>query len=324
MKRTILTMLAAAALTLSAGASMAAEKVTFLFPAPDFLPAFAPYQLALHKGYFKEAGLDVSFRVGKGGADVATQVAVGNADLGGGVGDTPIIVRSNDVKIRGVALLGGHGIAQLAWREDSGITGPSDLKGKEIGILSFQQTTYYNLLGLLAAEGLTKQDVSIQALGPGGVVQMMIAGKVQAIAAAPEIIAAVEQAGVKIGQVPVDSVFPAMAQAILASDDTIAKRPEMVRAFVGAILHAVRDIEADPAAAAKEFVAAVPRHAGKEAEIEAILTAYATKLYPTENGLALGAFNPERIASVQKFYVDSGIVQSAVPVEDLYTNSFVQ
>lgn len=324
MKRTILTMLAAAALTLSAGASMAAEKVTFLFPAPDFLPAFAPYQLALHKGYFKDAGLDVSFRVGKGGADVATQVAVGNADLGGGVGDTPIIVRSNDVKIRGVALLGGHGIAQLAWREDSGITGPSDLKGKEIGILSFQQTTYYNLLGLLAAEGLTKQDVSIQALGPGGVVQMMIAGKVQAIAAAPEIIAAVEHAGVKIGQVPVDSVFPAMAQAILASDDTIAKRPEMVRAFVGAILHAVRDIEADPAAAAKAFVAAVPRHAGKEAEIEAILRAYATKLYPTENGLPLGAFNPERIASVQTFYVDSGIVQSAVPVEDLYTNSFVQ
>ena len=35
-------------------------------------------------------------------------------------------------------------------------------------------------------------------------------------------------------------------------------------------------------------------------------------------------FDPERIAAVQKFYVDSGSVQPAVPVEDLYTNDFVQ
>ena len=39
--------------------AQAAEKVTYLFPAPPILPAFGPIQLAKGKGYFKEAGLDV-------------------------------------------------------------------------------------------------------------------------------------------------------------------------------------------------------------------------------------------------------------------------
>ena len=35
----------------STATAQAAEAVTYLFPAPDFLPAFAPFQLAKHKGY---------------------------------------------------------------------------------------------------------------------------------------------------------------------------------------------------------------------------------------------------------------------------------
>ena len=324
MKRLFLTTVATAALALGAVSADAAEEVTYLFPAPDFLPAFAPFQLAQSKGYFEEAGLDVTFRVGKGGADVATQVAAGNADLGGGIGDTPIIVRANGLDVRGVGLLGGRGLTQLAWRTDSGITGPADFEGKNIGVLSFQDTTYYNLLGVLASAGLDKGDANIQGVGPGGIIQLMIAGQLDAMSGVPEWIAAIQGTGVELEQVPVDTVFPAMAQAIIASDETIAERPEVVKGFVNAVLKGVRDIEADPAQAAKDFVAAVPQHAGKEAEVEAILTAYAEKVYPEAEGQPLGTFDPERIKAVQDFYVEAGIVQTAVPVEDLYSNEFVQ
>ncbi|MFV0383467.1 ABC transporter substrate-binding protein [Paracoccus sp. (in: a-proteobacteria)] len=309
---------------LSAPALFAQEAVTYLFPAPDFLPAFAPFQLAKGKGYFDEAGLDVTFRTGKGGADVATQVAVGNADMGGGIGDTPIVVRANGLDIKGVALLGGHGLTQLAWRSDSGITGPADLKGKRIGVLSFQDTTYYNLLGVLSSVGLTKDDVQIQAVGPGGIIQLTISGDLDGLSGVPEWIAAIEEAGVAMDQVPVETVFPAMAQAIIASDKVIADKPQVVEGFVSAVLKAVREIEANPAAAAAEYVSLVPQHAGKEAEITKILGEYASKVYPEAAGQPLGSFSPERIAEVQKFYVDHGIVQTAVPVDELYTNEFIK
>jgi NitT/TauT family transport system substrate-binding protein len=324
MKHFIKNTLMAAALTLSAGLANAADDVTYLFPAPDFLPAFAPFQLALHKGYFEEAGLNVTFRVGKGGADVATQVAVGNADMGGGIGDTPIIVRANGLDIRGVALLGGRGLTQIAWRKDSGIKSLADLKGKKIGVLSFQDTTYYNLLGVLAAEGLSKSDVDIQAVGPGGIIQLTIAGSLDAFSGVPEWIAAVRGAGVELDQQPVDTVFPAMAQAIIASDKEIAEHPEVIKGFVGAVLKAIDDIEADPAKAAAEYVSFMPQHTGKEAQIESIMRAYVKLVYPAAEGQPRGTFDPKRVKAAQDFYLKEGIVQNAVPVEDLYTNEFVK
>src|SRR5690348_8422547 len=65
------------------------EKITYLFPAPPILPAFGPIQLAKGKGYFSQAGLDVSYAVGRGGVDVAKEVGAGNVPLGGIVADGP-------------------------------------------------------------------------------------------------------------------------------------------------------------------------------------------------------------------------------------------
>ena len=103
-----------------------------------------------------QAGIDVNFAVGRGGVDVAKQVGAGNAPLGGIVADGPIMVRQNGVPIKIVAIFGGRGFMQLVVREDSGIEKPADLKGKTISVMSFQDTTYYALLGSWRASGSHK------------------------------------------------------------------------------------------------------------------------------------------------------------------------
>jgi NitT/TauT family transport system substrate-binding protein len=67
----------------------AAEKITYLLPAPPSLPAFAPWVLAKHLGYYAETGYDVEFVVARGGVDVAKQIGVGNAPIGGAIGIRP-------------------------------------------------------------------------------------------------------------------------------------------------------------------------------------------------------------------------------------------
>lgn len=315
---------AGAALLFAATAAQAAEKMTYLFPAPGVLPAFAPFQLAQARGYYAAEGLDVTFQVGKGGADVAKQVAVGNAELGGGIGDTPVIVRANGLPVKAVAVLGGQALTQIIVRKDSGVKSLADLKGKKIGVLAFQDTTYYNALAALASAGLKKDDVQIEAVGPAGMVKLMISGDLAAISGVPEWTAAIEEAGVGVDVYPITKVFPAMAQAMLASDETIAKKPKVVEGFVRATLKAVRDIQADPKKAAAEYVKAVPQHAGREAQILDIMQRYNTLVYRTDDPAELGKLDPKRIAAVQKFYVDNGIVQTAVPIADLYTNQFVK
>src|SRR6266850_750523 len=94
----------------SAPTAVAAEKVTYLLPAPITLPAFGPWVVAQQRGYYAAEGLEVDFQTANGGADVAKQVGVGNAVIGGATGDTSIIVRGNGVPVKSVALLGGGGL----------------------------------------------------------------------------------------------------------------------------------------------------------------------------------------------------------------------
>lgn len=323
MKKILRTLVTAIGLVALAGSALAAEKLTYLFPAPDFLPAFAPFKLAMAKGYYKDAGLDVTFQVGKGGADVAKQVGVGNADLGGGIGDTAIIVRANGIKVRGVAVLGEKALTQIYWRKDAGINSLADLKGKDIGALSIQDTTYYNLLAALASVGLTKNDVNAQGVGPGGMIKLMISGDLQAISGVPEWAGAIRGAGVKLEMQPITDIFPAMAQAIIASDAIIAERPEVVRGFVQATIKAYLDVIADPEQAAKDYVAAVPQHEGKEKIMEGIMRSYIDLVYG-KNVESFGQFDEARLKAVQDFYVSNEIVRTAVPIADTYTNQFVK
>src|SRR5262249_27466265 len=97
----------------------AAEKITYLLPAPPSLPAFAPWVLAKHLGYYSQAGYDVEFVVARGGVDVAKQIGVGNAPIGGAIGDTPIIVRGNGVPVKAVGLMGGGALTIVVGRKDA-------------------------------------------------------------------------------------------------------------------------------------------------------------------------------------------------------------
>jgi NitT/TauT family transport system substrate-binding protein len=323
MKMTFLSIATAASLALSGVAASAQTAVNYLFPAPDFLPAFAPFHLALGKGYYTEEGLDVTFNVGQGGADVATQVAVGNADMGGGMGDTSLIVRANGLAIRGVALLGGQGIVQIAWRNDRGINGIADLRGQPIAINGFQDTAYYNLLAVLASEGIGRADVDIQALGPGGLIQNMIAGTTVAMSGVPEWIVAIQDAGVPLTVTPARDYFPSQAQAIIASDAFIAAHPDVVQGFVRATLRAVHDIMDDPHQAAADYVGFLPRHAENVGQIERIMQFYVDSVYAQDGDRPVGAFDPAQLQAAEDFYVANDLVTGAVAVEDAYTNAFV-
>jgi len=312
-----------ALLTLAAAPRVeAGEAVTYLFPAPPSLPAFGPIQLAKGKGYFAAAGLDVSFAVGRGGVDVAKQVGAGNAPLGGIVADAPIVVRQNGVPIRIVALFGGKGFMQLVVREDSGITTPTDLKGKTVSVMSYQDTTYYALLGLLASAGLTQNDVNIEAAGPVGVWQALASGTAVAMAGVPDWIPPVQATGVKVRILPTDEFFPHMAQAVAASDETIKEKPALVRAFVHAALHGMKDIMDDPDKAAADFVGFVPEWKGKEGGVRAAFNYYATLVYPGQT--VLGAVDVDRLTKLQDFYLAKGIIRQKTPVDELYTNEFVK
>jgi len=317
--------LGAVALGLLAGGpspARADEAVTYLLPAPAFLPAFAPWMVAKQQGYYKAEGLDVTFQAARGGVDVAKQVGAGNAVIGGAIGDTPIIVRENGIPVKAVAVLGGRSLMQLVVHEDSPIKAPADLKGKTVTTLAFQDTTFYALLGMLSTAGLTKDDINAQAAGATNVWKLFVARQADAMASVPDWIVDAQNEGAKLRIIPADQYFQSMAQAIVASDQTIREKPQLVRKLVQATLKGMGDIMKDPDAAAIVYVKAVPQHAGKEQAMARVLKMYNEYVYPGQP--TLGQMDEKRLAALQEFYVKQGIVRTPAAVKDLYTNEFVQ
>ncbi len=310
----------ATAAGLSAAPAVAAEKVNYLLPAPGFLPAFAPWQLAAAKGFFAAEGLEIEFQTAKGGVDVAKQVGVGNAPIGGAIGDTSLLVRGNGIPVRSVALMGGGSLVQVVARKDRGIEKVEDLKGKTITVLAYQDTTYYASLGVLASRGLTKNDANIQAAGPQGVWKLLVEGKADAMMGVPDWTGIVMANKIAVNVFNAKDYFPSMAQAIVASDDMIKQNPKLIAGLVRASLKGLKMIMDDPKNAAEEYVKAVPRW--KAPAMEATFKMYNQYTYPGQK--VLGEMDEKKLSSLQDFYLKAGFIKNKVPVTDLYTNQFVQ
>jgi NitT/TauT family transport system substrate-binding protein len=313
--------LAAAVLAPLGAQAQALQEVTYLLPAPATLPAFGPWMLAQAKGYYKAEGLDVKFVAARGGVDVAKQVGAGNAVIGGAIGDTPIIARAQGIPVKAVAVLGAGSLMQLVSHKEERIESPRELKGKTVTVLAYTDTTYYALLGMLSKVGLTKNDVNIQAAGPAGVWQQFAAKKAVAMAGVPDWTVMVMDAGAQVDILPADVYFKSMAQAILASDETIQKNPQLIQKLVRATLKGMRDIMANPKEAAAVYVKHVPAHQGKEASMQKTFEMFNQYVYAKQK--VPGTMDEARLAELQKFYVSNGVVPKEVPVKELYTNQFV-
>lgn len=322
LRRIVLGMCAAAAMMAGFVASASAEAITYLLPAPLSLPAFGPFVVAQQRGYFKAEGLEVTFQVAKGGVDVAKQVGAGNAVIGGGIGDTPIIVRPNGVPVKSVALLGGGALMQLVMDKDKGLKTVKDLKGKTVTVLAYQDTTYFALLGMLASQGMTKNDVNAQAAGPVNVWKLFLSGQADALASVPDWTAQIMLAKKNIEIIPSDTLFKSMAQAIIASDETIQKRPELIQKVVRATLKGMKDIMADPASTAVDFIKATPELAGKEEFVTLSFQLFNKYVYAGQKNV--GEMDEGRLSELQDFYAKEQLIRTKTPVKDLYTNQFVK
>jgi NitT/TauT family transport system substrate-binding protein len=113
-----------------------------------------------------------------------------------------------------------------------------------------------------------------------------------------------------------------MAQAIIASDTTIQKRPDLIRKLVRATVQGLADVMKEGKGVIPDYIRGAPGFKGREAFLEEVIALYTEYTYRGQK--VLGAMDADRLATVQKFYVSQGIVAKEAPVNDLFTNQFLQ
>src|SRR6202789_2072393 len=95
---------------------------------------FAGYFVAKEKGFYKDAGLDVT--INPGGPDVAPPqvIAGGGADVVVDWMPSALASREKGVALVNISQSFKHSGLELVCRKDTGIKTPEDFKGKTIGI----------------------------------------------------------------------------------------------------------------------------------------------------------------------------------------------
>ena len=129
MRKTALMM----SLLLATGAALAQDKVTVQM---KWVPQgqFAGYYVAAAKGFYKEAGLDVTIK--PGGPDIAPPqvLAANGADIAVDWMPSALAAREAGVPMVNVAQIYNRSGLMLTCKKSAGVNTPKDFKGKTIGV----------------------------------------------------------------------------------------------------------------------------------------------------------------------------------------------
>jgi len=233
-----------------------------------FIPniQFAPVYVALEKGYFAtEAGVDITLEYGDENLG-AERIAAGELRFGIFSGEQVLLARYGGRPLVYVYEWYRRYPVAVAALADSGIAGVDDLRGRAVGVPGRFGASYVGLRALLAAAGLTEDDIRLEEIGYNAPA-LLCAGRVEAavvyIANEPAQIAR-ECGAVNVIELPPEADL--VGNGLITNEATIAGEPELVRGMVRALARGIADTLASPDEAfeiSRRYVETLPRGGGR-------------------------------------------------------------
>ncbi len=207
---------------------------------------FAQFYLAQRAGYYRDAGLDVTFE-NKVDPDLVVLVGQGALDAGISDGTSVIPAVSQGIPIRYVATIYGTFPNIVFAKASSGITTAADLKGKRIGTPCKCGSSWIMLEALLSSAGLSTTDVQVVEYPDYSQATAVARGAVDAATGyTNNEPLQLQSQGQAVTELHVDQTHPLPGPGLISSAATIASKGAALRAFISATLHAMAEIAADP------------------------------------------------------------------------------
>ena len=278
---------------------------------------FAPFYVAVDKGYFAQEGLQINFDYAFE-TDGVQLVGAGQLPFAVVSGEQVLLARAQSLPVVYVlAWFQKFPVAVIA-KAGSGINTPADLRGKRVGTPLLSGANFVGLEALLAKAGVPASSITLSAIGYNQA-PALSAGQVDAavVYSNNEPIRLTAQ-GQQLSVINVADYVSLAANGILTNQDTIAKDPKLVQAFVRAFLHGLSDTIDQPAAAytiTKKYVTGLTDDALEQKVLAATIDMWKAP--------RLGYSDPAAWDTTQRTLLATGLLTAPQDLSKAFTNDFV-
>jgi NitT/TauT family transport system substrate-binding protein len=306
-------------------AALANEPVKFLL---DFIPygKHAFFYAALEKGFWKDAGFDVTILNGSGSGSTVAAIAAGAAEFGFADIPTTIIGISKGAKVKVVGVIHEKSLYSIGWLDDVvKIKGPRDLEGKRIAS-SAGDASRVLFPALAQIAGVDQSKVTWVTMTAPARAASLIAGQVDATVLlateTPTFSARARESGKKWASfLYSDYGLDLYGAGLIVRDEDIAKQPERTRKFVQATYKAIAWSVEHPEEALQTFLKDNPAVNPAEAR-EHWRIALAHLMTPNTKRFGIGYMDKDKMQhtaeTVEKYFNATGL-----QLDNLYTNQFL-
>jgi NitT/TauT family transport system substrate-binding protein len=280
---------------------------------------YAPLYVAVEKGYFRDAGIEIEFDY-KFETDGVALVGAGELPFAVVSGEQVLLARAQGLPVTYVAAWYQEYPVSVVAKSEAGVIIPQDLAGKKIGLPGLFGANYVGLRALLFEAKMSEDDVTLDAIGFNQV-ELVAAGEQDIIVGytANEPIQ-LRSRGIAVTEIRVADYVQLASNGLLASEKVIAEDPDLVRAFVGAFLKGLKATIDDPEEAFTLSESHIPNFADLDAVVQKQVLATSIEQWKAER---LGYSDPQAWENMQDVLLEMGLISEKMDLNKAFTNQFV-
>ncbi len=323
-RRSLLSLAGGASLAAMTPRMVAAHETESVSLALDWYPNanHAGIFLAQEHDWYYDADLSLDAYTPSDPTTVLQTVGAGQDDFGISYQTDVLLARAQEVPVVSVAAFVQQPLVTVMALKEAGISTPEALAGKTVGYPGIPSQAAF-LATMLEGSGLTIDDVTLINIG-FNLLPALMSGQVDAVLGGfwshETIVAAREGYEIDVMRVEEWGVPPYYELVLVASEETVANRAELVTQFLTVLQRGYLEAIADPDLAIEALAGAYPE---LDREVERQGIDLLSEIWLPENPPVFGYQDSERWTSYGAWMVERGLIPAGLDVAAAFDASLL-
>jgi len=280
---------------------------------------FAPFYVAVDKGYFADEGIEIEFDYSFETDGVAL-VGAGELPFAVASGEQVLLARSQGLPV----------VYTFAWYQQFPISivsapglnikEPADLSGQTIGLPGLFGANYIGLQAVLFSAGLTPANITMNTIGFNQVEAFATQQQNIVVGYAANEPIVLRSQGFEVSELRVSDYVQLAANGMISSEKTIAEQPDLVRAMARALARGIEDTNANSDEAYTISLKFVENLLDQDKAVQMQILNTSIEYWKAEK---IGYADPQAWENMNDLLVKMELIPGLVDLTKAFTNEFL-